>query len=172
MCITHNISLPPDFLTSAFSALSFSCWSILRSIMKQLFETYHVHSGWVLGIMFHGIISVKTLGEIIPIVVSLNNWCPFPEHWIFFFGGGGLCFCLKLCNRWCFLFWIVIEEAQEQICSPLIAKWTLLWHVFWILIFFKNIFYWSIVDLQCFRFTERWFSYTKHIYYFWNYFPS
>ena len=34
--------------------------------MKQLFETYNV-------IMFHGIISMKTLGEIIPIDVSLNN---------------------------------------------------------------------------------------------------
>ena len=69
----------------------------------------------------------------------------------------GLCFYLKLYNRWCFLFWIAIEETQKQICSPLIAKWTLmLWHLFWILIFFKiYIFYWSIVGLQCFRFTAR-----------------
>ena len=37
--------------------------------------------------------------------------------------------------------------------------------------FLIHTFYWSIVDLQCFRGTSRWFSYTN-THYFWNYFPS
>ena len=86
--------------------------------------------------------------------------------------------------------WVVAAETLGQHRYVKFSKWkplkchrpgmvTTTWHSsFWIFLlmhaflFFNEFFYWSIVDLQCFRCTAKWFSYTYiYIYSFSDSFP-
>lgn len=48
---------------------------------------------------------------------------------------------------------------------------SLLKHLHSLFFFLINIFYWSLIDLLCFRCTVRWFGYTYTHQFFSNYFP-
>ena len=91
-------------------------------------------------------------------------------HIFFFFAGRRHLYILPLS--------IISERASLSLCwapehhdIPEGSSYMLLEPQACFFFFLIHTFYWSIVDLQCFRGTSQWFSYTN-THYFWNYFPS